>query len=108
MLLVQYIVLFIVIAVLIKSFSNLRKRKISLGTFILIFLLLDILAVIVFIPYTVNMVSNLIGIERGKDLMIYGAIAILFYLLFKNYIQIEILDRQISDLVKKISLNQLK
>ena len=108
MLLIQYVVILLVLLVLFKSFINLGKRKISILTFIFILLLLEILMIFVFVPGIVVAISELLNIERGKDFMIYSAIAILFYLIFRTYIKIELLDRDLSKLIKKISLNQLK
>lgn len=108
MLMAQYFVLLIVAIVLIKSILNLSKRKITIATFVFIVILLDALLVVVFMPNVVNSLSNFFGIERAKDFMIYGAIAILFYFLFRVYMKIELIDREISNLVKKISLKQLE
>jgi small membrane protein len=108
MLLIQYIIIAFAILIFVILFLRLKNRKISMSNFLWILILLIILAIFVLFPQVVFFLSTLFGIERAKDFMIYGAIAVLFILLFKAYLKIEMVERNLSKLVKEISLSQLK
>ena len=56
--------------------------------------------VIVFYPNGATRVANAFGIGRGSDLIIYLALALMFYILFRLHIKIESTARDITKLVR--------
>ena len=60
----------------------------------------------VLFPILTSQVANFLGIGRGVDAVIYTSIVLLFYLVFRIYIYIEDLRREITELVKKIALKE--
>ena len=60
--------------------------------------------VIVWIPNATNVIAQFLGIGRGADLVFYFSILILFFLIFRIYIKIERLERDITKFVRKDSL----
>lgn len=61
--------------------------------------------VIVWIPDITQRLADLLGIGRGADLIFYLSILVLFYLIFKIYIKIERVERDITKIVRKDSIN---
>lgn len=108
MLAIQYFIIILAVLVLARSILSLRRKKLALGSFFIILVLLIALVIIVFIPSIVVALSDFFGIERAKDFMIYAAILIIFFLIFRAYKKIESVERDITALVKKLSLSQLK
>ena len=104
----QIIVSVLVLAVLIKLVMDLKKGKITLNKFYLWALVWIALAVIVFFPGIVFFLASLIGIERARDLPIYAAIIILFYIMFKISIKTERIEQEITTLVKNLALKKAK
>jgi small membrane protein len=64
--------------------------------------------VVVFFPQVTEFFASLLGIGRGIDVIIYVSIALLFYLVFRLYIKIVELEREITLLVRELSLKNGK
>ena len=59
-------------------------------------------------PATTSRIASLIGVGRGVDAIIYLALSLLFYLVFRLYVMIEDVRREITTLVREISLANAK
>lgn len=104
----QIIATIIVLLLFIKVFFNLRSNKITIQRFFFWIILGIILILIVYFPEFVIYSANLVGIERAKDLPIYISITLLFYLIFKIFGKLESIERDITTIVKEISLGEKK
>jgi len=62
--------------------------------------------IIVWIPNSTNVIAQFLGIGRGADLIFYFSILILFFLIFRVYIKIEKIERNITKVVREDSLNK--
>lgn len=97
-------VLFAIVAVLRKKQEGLLGPKGAV--FWVIFWLLA--AGVVVWPESASVLANTFGIGRGVDLIIYIAIALLFYLVFKLHIKLESLGRDLTKVVRKQALEEHK
>jgi|SRR3989338_5251906 len=83
-----------------------RRREGTLSQrgliFWVIFWLLADVAVIW--PNSTTLLANALGIGRGSDLVIYISLALLFFLIFKLYIKIESLNRDVTKVVRDRAL----
>ncbi len=61
--------------------------------------------VAVWIPDLTTKVANILGIGRGADLVFYLSITLLFYLIFRIYVKIEKIERDITKVVREDALN---
>ncbi len=62
----------------------------------------------VFAPEELSRFANILGIGRGVDLITYASIIILFYLVFRLYVLLEGVHHEITELVRKIALDNKK
>ncbi len=51
-------------------------------------------------------ISDLFGISRGVDLVIYSSIIFLYYISYKIYLKIDSLQRKIKELSTKIAIKE--
>ncbi len=102
----QIIILIFAGAMILKILLDLRKNKISLRKFVLWAVIWVALIVVVFIPSIVVFLAETVGIERARDLPIYVAIIILFYLLFRIGVKIEKIEQEMTKLVKNLALKK--
>jgi hypothetical protein len=64
--------------------------------------------VIIMFPGLTGKFANILGIGRGADVVIYVSISLIFYLVFRLYVYIEDIRHDITDLVKKIAIDNEK
>lgn len=57
-------------------------------------------------PGVTGTAAERLGIGRGSDVVVYISIIIIFYLLFRVYIRLDIQERQITDLVRALAIQQ--
>jgi len=94
-------VLFAIVSVIKRKKEGLLGPK---GTiFWIVFWLAALVAVLW--PNALQVLAEYVGIGRGVDLVIYVALVIVFYVLFKLNIKIEGLDRQLTKVVRKEALD---
>jgi len=59
------------------------------------------------IPKITERLAAVFGVGRGVDLILYAAVAIQFFLIFKLFINNERLERKLTDLVSNEALKDL-
>src|SRR3989339_2228604 len=59
--------------------------------------------VVALLPNSTARLAEFVGIGRGADLVVYVALAGIFFIIFKLIVKIEILNREITKLTRKIS-----
>ena len=105
---IQQTIALIVIAVLIwRVAARFRKKDITRREFYywLVFWLVILVAVI-FLKQIDAWVGSLGFEAKGLDVLVYGAVIFLFYLIFRIYIRIEKIEKNITKLVRKVALDE--
>jgi small membrane protein len=57
-------------------------------------------------PIVIVELANLLGVDRGVDLIIYGTIVMLAYTQFRLYAQVTYLERNITKIIRTISIKK--
>lgn len=60
------------------------------------------------IPASITRIANLLGIGRGADLVLYSAVLIVFYLLFRVFVRLDRMESQITKVVRHKSIEDGK
>lgn len=55
-------------------------------------------------PATTTKLASFVGVGRGVDVIVYVSLTLLFYLVFRIYVMIEDLRREITYVVRQIAL----
>ena len=79
-------------------------KKISIGELLFWLGVWSALVFVVFFPDFTTKMANLVGIGRGIDIFIYTGIAVLFYMIFRLYIKLDDTEREITKVVREISM----
>ncbi len=96
--------IFLVIATL-KAWNKYREHTFSLMESVLWTLLWLAIGIVFWQPEITSRLALFFGIGRGADLIVYIAIVVIVYLLFRLFVHIDKMDRQITKLVRTIALN---
>ena len=102
----QILVIIISIIAILLVFDRYHKKRTSLQTFVLWVVLWFLLAIFAIIPESSGFLADFIGLGRGLDLILIFGIIGAFYLIFRLYLKIEKLDQDITELVRKISMDK--
>lgn len=102
-----FIIIFIVFAIS-RAYLRFKGKTLSLSN--LIFWIIIWLATIIFVfyPEASDMIAKLLGLERGTDTVFFIAIIAMFYLIFRLYVKLDSIDKDLTKLVTEISKKNLK
>ena len=89
------------IVMLLKGVSRLKRGEMSVRKFILWVLIWGGISVLTVYPQFVQFFGNITGLESGINALIFFAFILLFYLVFKLFIVVEHLEREITNIVRK-------
>lgn len=56
-------------------------------------------------PQTTDVIASKLGVGRGVDVVIYVSLMVLFYVVFRLFIKIEEVEREITTLVRKLAID---
>lgn len=104
---IQIVLLIFIIFFLSRVYLRYREKVISTKT-ALFWTTIWILAIIgVILPGTTTKIASFFSVGRGVDAIIYIALSVLFYLVFRIYVMIEDLRREITTIVRNIALKNI-
>lgn len=102
----QVLILAFIVFVVFKASRRLIKKEISVLFFILWLIFWILVAIIDLFPNIIARMANFVGVGRGVDLIIYIAICVLLYVVFRYNLRINKLEKNITDIVRKVALNE--
>ena len=83
-----------------------REGKIGLGALIFWSAVWILASIGVLNPEYTTLIARKLGIGRGADAIIYIALLLVFYLVYRTNVQIENLRHEITELTRKVALQQ--
>jgi hypothetical protein len=106
--LLQIFIAIFALFALSRAYLRFLEKKLSSFAFLFWLILWFLGTTAVFFPqYTTN-VANVLGIGRGSDVVLYASVGLLFYLIFRIYILLDDIQKQITQLTRFIALNRKK
>jgi small membrane protein len=105
---IQILLLIAIIAADIVAWKRVREGVISAREALLWTCVWLVAAVVVALPNTTTLIANMLGVGRGVDLVVYGAIILLFFLLFKIFVHLDKLESKLTDIVRKDALKDVE
>lgn len=104
----QIILFIFLIFALSRVFFRFKDGILPLFGFLFWSIIFGIAIVLVLFPDLSSRFAKIVGIGRGADIVLYVSIVLLFYLIFRLYIYMEDVRRDLSTLVQKLALKELK
>ncbi len=103
MMLIQILIVLFIFFALSRVFLRYREKKISLGLFLFWFLFWLTAVFFVLQPETASRLARFVGVTRGVDLLVYFALLVIFYLVFRILVKIETLEQEITKVVRELA-----
>jgi len=101
MIILKTIITIFVLLSIFKLIKQRKNNKITLLSFIFWFILWLVIALVFYLPETTSYLAQMVGVGRGVDLALYISIIIIFYLLFKVFVRLNKIDREITKIVRE-------
>jgi len=102
----QIIIILFALFAISRVILRFKDRSVTLQALFFWIILWLALILFVVLPGTAGLLTNFFGVGRGVDLLIYLSIILLFYLIFKIYVKIDNLNKEITKVVRKESLKK--
>jgi small membrane protein len=101
---IQLVAAIFTLFALSRVYLRFRENKLSSFAFIFWMAVWIVGIMVIMFPDFSSEIAKLVGIGRGSDVIIYASIAILFYLIFRLFIKIEDISKEITKLSREIAL----
>jgi len=103
------IILIIIIAVIIaRLIYKWFKKELSRSQFILWLIIWLAAVVVIWLPDLSAYLAAKVGVGRGVDLVVYAAIIVAYYWLFRMLVRIEKIEKDITRLVQGLAQSDSK
>jgi hypothetical protein len=83
-----------------------RSRSLNRGALVFWILVFGGILVVLLVPSVSGFVARVLGVGRGADVIMYGSICLLFYLVFGVYVRIENLQRRMTRMLRMLALRE--
>ncbi len=102
--LIKIFLLLVIVLICIKIISKFSKKEITLQEFVIWLLFWVGAGFIVIWPDSSSYLAVYLGVGRGADLVVYLALVLVFYLIFRIFLRIEKIERDITKIISHIAL----
>lgn len=103
---IQILFFLIACVMVLRTIDRFRRKDMQRTFFLLWLLFWGGLGTVVLFPDITSYFAQLLGVGRGVDLALYGAILIIFFLLFRIYVRLEGFELALTKMVRAIALQQ--
>ena len=103
--LIQLVLILILLVALATTWKRARQGVVSRVEAVLWSLLWIGAGVVVALPQTATFVANRFGIGRGADFVVYLSVIALFMLVFRVFVALDRIERNIATMAKGVALS---
>ncbi len=104
---VQWLIILFAVFAISRTFMQFRSGKFTLSWLFVWVVFWIGTGAVAALPQTTDIVAKFVGVGRGADFIVYLAVIGLFYLMFRMFIKVEDLEREITTLVRKLALEDI-
>lgn len=106
--LIQILAIIFVIFALWRVIAKYRRHELKPSEFSMWLIFWLAVGVAFFIPESLTKIANLLGIGRGADLVLYVAVVVVFYLMFRIFVRLEKMEKNITKVVRKYTIDDAR
>lgn len=104
--LIQYLLILFVLFALSRLIARAKAHEITTREFLFWFFFWLCAAIVIAWPNSLNRFADILGVGRGVDVVLYAALVVLFYIVFRIFTRIERIERDITFLVRRKALEE--
>ncbi len=102
--LLKYLVPLVGLIAVLFAVRRWRKRELPTGLLVAWTLLWVALSLVVQLPQQTDVLARILGVGRGVDVLLFASVVALVLLLFRVYLRIERMEREITTVVRELAL----
>ncbi|MFA5946150.1 MAG: DUF2304 domain-containing protein [Patescibacteria group bacterium] len=93
---------------ILKTWKQYQKKEASKYWVIAFSILWTVVIIVVAVPNITSIVANAVGVGRGADVIVYSAIVILTYVVYRLMLKQQKLSAEMTDLVRAIAIQNVE
>ncbi|MBM5789753.1 DUF2304 family protein [Candidatus Parcubacteria bacterium] len=101
---IQFLIVLFALFAISRALRQFRRGALTIGRLMVWGLFWVAVSGVVLSPQTTDLIAQYAGVGRGADFIIYLSLTGLFYLVFRLFVKIEGVEREVTALVRKIAL----
>lgn len=105
--LIQFILIVIIAVIILRLIYQLKNKDIGLSQFLSWLFIWLLALIIIWYPQVTTFLAIQVGIGRGVDLAVYVSIILVFYLIFRLWLKIGQIEKQITQIVRAEALKNI-
>lgn len=105
--LIQFVLVIIIILIIWRVIDRFARKQIRISELFIWIIFWLLAAGFVLWPEASSKLAEFLGVGRGVDAILYLALMLIFYLLFRIFVKFEKIEKDITKIVRKISLDEL-
>jgi len=105
---IQVVIFLFSLFALSRVYLNIKNRNLGRLESIFWFLFWIVAMFATAFPEFLVNIANILGVGRGVDLVIYGSIIVLAYMIFRLYAQITSIEKKLTKIVRTIAIKNEK
>ncbi|MFH1111909.1 MAG: DUF2304 domain-containing protein [Patescibacteria group bacterium] len=103
---IQIIILLFVLIMWWRLYLKFKANELSLREFLEWFIFWLVVSVLTLVPDTSSYLASVLGVGRGADLVVYFALLIIFYLMFRIFMKLERNERRLTKIVSELAIRE--
>jgi small membrane protein len=100
----QFGVVAFAIVVILRTYGQYKKEIVSRYWLLAYSCLWSGVALAALVPHTTDVVAQRLGVERGADMLVYSAVLILLYAVYRLVVRTQRMHEEITELVRQIAI----
>jgi small membrane protein len=104
---IQIILLVAIALLVVRTIRRVKDKQITHAGFIGWMFIWVTGAIVVITPESTSRVADLVGVGRGVDVVVYIALILIFYLLFRLFNRTIAIEKDITKLVRALALKNI-
>lgn len=97
-------VILFALLVVVRTYGQYKKEIVSRYWLLAFSSLWAVIVIAAIVPHTTDRIAQWFGVERGVDMLVYTAVLVLLYVVYRLFVRVQKMHEEITELVRKIAL----
>jgi len=108
MLIIQILIIGFALFAIYRALRQFRMGSLPIGWLVFWMAFWSVVVVAVSVPQATDVAAGFFGVGRGVDLVMYLSVIALFYFVFRMFVKIEEIEREITHIVRAQALEEME